>query len=373
MAIYDASGNALSSVYDASGTELLNAYDARGTVIYTRYAPEPTGEVAIHGKLRKVGKYLVDKNGRQMEIRGVGTHHLLQYTNLHTYDAINSLKSYGVNCLRICAYLEDWDFASSDGEIAYGYVSHPTETKAEIEKLIDICVSLGMYILLDWHVLGNGTNGQSAPTGAAAFHQTEAEEFFTYFSSKYANLPNMMYELANEPYKSTYAQCVSFVTAIRNIITANVDDPIMVMNGPSANGASTMYDNLRNAGITDVFVSNHQYGQNQVTNYTNQWNNNYPLFNTEWGNSSSSGDGAGSDANAIAMLEWHHTYGVPHAVWKYTDQTMATSLLKNLGTINSSTYANGFDDDDLSHNGTLFLKRFQLYATTDYIERDVVS
>jgi hypothetical protein len=52
---------------------------------------------------------------------------------------------------------------------------------------------------------------------------------------------------------------------------------------------------------------------------------------------------------------------------------MSTSLLKNLGTINSTTYADGFGDDDLSHNGTLFLKRFQSYATTDYIERDVIE
>ena len=373
MAVYDANGNVLSAVYDADGSELMNAYDADGSVIYSKAEPTPTGDVQIHGKLRKVGKYLVDKDGRQMEIRGVGTHHLLQYSNLYTLKAIRSLKNYGVNCLRICVYLEDWYFASSDGQIAYGYISHPTETKSEIEKLINICVNLGMYILLDWHVLGSGTNGQSAPTGTAALHQAEAEEFFAYFSTKYANLPNMMYELANEPYNVTVADCIPFVESIRSIIRSNVVDPVMVMNGTGYNSAYLMYDALSNVGISDVFVSNHQYGMNKVSEYTNWWNNGYPLFDTEWGNSSSSGDGTGSDANAIAMLEWHHTYGVPHSVWKYTDQTMATSFLKNLGTINSPTYADGFGDDDLSHNGTLFLKKFQAYATTDYIERDVIE
>lgn len=362
MAVYDANGSILSAVYDADGTELMNAYDLDGTVIYSKAEPQPTSPVSVHGKLTKKGKYLVDKDSRQMEIRAVGIHHILQYSNLHTYDAISSLKSYGVNCLRLSIYLDDYYFQASDGEIAYGYISHPTQTKAAIESLVSICVELGLYVIIDWHVMG-GT----------PFYQSAAESFFTYFAKKYANLPNVMYELANEPYQKTMEGCVSFVQAIRPIIKRYVTNPIMIMNGVTGNDADVLYDALANAGITDVFVSNHQYGQNKVAAYTTMWNNDYPLFNTEWGNSTGSGDGAGSDTNAIAMLEWYHTTGVPQGVWKFTDQTMTTSFLNNLGAINSPTYAEGFDDDDLSHNGTLFLKRFQSYATTDYIERDIIS
>ena len=312
------------------------------------------------GKLQKSGVDLVDKNGEKFEIRGVGTHHLLQYSNLHTKACLESLKYFGVNCIRLSVYLEDYNFASSDDELAYGYISKPEEHKTHMDNIIADCIDLGLYVIIDWHVLGYGTNGQK-PVASESLHEIEGKEFFTYFANKYANCDNIMYEIANEPYTLSSTQCLNFVKNVRNIIKNKVNNPIMIMNNGN-DGVSGMYNTLKNEGITDIFISAHHYGSNPSSTYQTYIDSGIPMFISEWGNSSSSGDGAGNDTNATNFLEWCHNKKVPHCIWKYTDQTMTTSLLKNLGSINNSHYVNGFKEDDLSDNGKLNFNKFKEYA-----------
>ena len=101
---------------------------------------------------------------------------MLQYKNLHNWQLFNTLKNYGVNLIRISTYLHDRTFAKSDGELAKGYLSSKDETIAEIEKIIKICVDLGMYCIIDWHNLDDNI----------MTYKDDAIEFFDYFSKKYA-------------------------------------------------------------------------------------------------------------------------------------------------------------------------------------------
>lgn len=373
MAIYSRNGSLINTVNDVSGGTLTQAFDVSGNVVFQSFHDL----FSQRGKPSKSGKYLVGENGKQLELRGIGTHHILQYSNLHTRQAIESLKDYGVNMVRISIYLEDYIFASSDNEIAYGYISHPTETKQAIENLIDILVDLDMYVLLDWHVYSGGAvegKGLIGPTltPEEAFHKTEAAEFFSYFSQLYANTPNVMYELCNEPLKSSVSDVVAFAVPLINIIKNNIQNPVIVVGSADWSNVSSQYSAFQNANITDVFISSHNYGTNVSSTYRTSWNNGVPIFITEWGNSGSSGDGGGSVVNTQAMLDFYHETGIPNAFWKFTDQTMTTSALKNRGSINSSYYSNGFGDGDLSTNGTLFLKdNFLPFATTNHITRQV--
>ena len=44
------------------------------------------GDCKSNGKLFKSGTDIVNSDGTIVELRGVGTHHLLQYNNLHTWE-----------------------------------------------------------------------------------------------------------------------------------------------------------------------------------------------------------------------------------------------------------------------------------------------
>ena len=158
-----------------------------------------------HGALHKEGTRIVDKNGYPVEIRGIGTHQLLQFTNIQTKKGIETLQYYGVNCLRLTAYLEDAVRVNSNGEMSYGYLNHVEETRARMDELIEWCVELGLYVIVDWNLL--------ATDGLMSGHIDEAKAFFEYFASKYKNCDNVIYEICNEPFGNdetldTYMPCV---------------------------------------------------------------------------------------------------------------------------------------------------------------------
>lgn len=340
------------------------------------------GYAKTTGKLHKNGKYIVDANEVPVELRGYGLHGLLQYNNLHGRKPLECLRNYGVNMIRISVYLEDYIFNDSDGEIAYGYLSHPDETKAEIERIIKNCIDLGLYILLDWHVFSyqTGIVNHAAYTGTDVLHETEAVEFFTYFTQKYGDCPNMLWEIANEPHNLTPAQLAPFVQTIRDIIVANVSDPVMVCGntgyGDTAAICQQLYDELAdNYDITDVFISPHAYPPE--TGFLNAMkamhNADFPVFSTEWGNSSSSGSGGSDDTKTNAFLDYMHEVGLPQAAWKFTDQTYLCSVLKNQGIINSEKWLDGFGPTDISQNGTVVLNRWASYVRNKWIEREAVT
>lgn len=354
--IYDVNGNAVpmeSAAYDLSGNALSagdhEAFNANRDLYFFR------------GKPTKSEKYLVGEDGKQLEIRGVGTHGLLQYSNLHSLEAIRSLRAFGVNCIRISVYLEDYTFLNSDGIKAYGYLSKPTESKAEIEKIVGYCEQLGMYVILDWHIYSWG-----AGSGTGIFHQTEATEFFTYFCNLYKDKPFVMYEIANEPNHTTTAETLPYITAMHTLIHSIVDDPIIVM-GKCSDSMEVLHDTLAANGMGDIFLSCHAYSTSvDVDRYKEWWDKGYPLFNTEWGNSQSSGDGDRVDGRTTALLKYYHREKIPNSIWKFTDQVMTTALLKNRGSINSPYYSNGFMEADLSPNGTLNFTWWKYFATTGH-------
>ena len=319
-----------------------------------------------HGKLYKNGKYLVDLEGKQVEIRGIGTHHLLQFKNLHTKECLETLKYYGINCIRLSAYLKTQLFNASNNEYAKGYVDSIAETRAHIEEIVSYCVELGLYVILDWHM--HATNSY------ADMYETEAIDFFTYYSDKYKDTPNVFYELANEPYSITATELITFISKVRPVILANNPTAIMLC-GNAKEGIETFYTKLVAAGYTDIFVCPHSYGESVKVQYSKWFNNGYPLFVSEWGNSNGYGDGEGNDAATTDLLEWLHETGVGTCFWKYTDQTMTTSILKNRdGLIGNPYYKyGGFTEEDLSYNGKLYLNTFQDYAFENYIERTALD
>ena len=325
------------------------------------------GLVAANGKLTKSGLFVTNSSGKKIELRGVGLHYLLQYKNLHNWQLFNTLKNYGVNLIRISTYLHDIIPQKSDGELAKGYLSSKVETIAEIEKIIKICVDLGMYCIIDWHNLDDNI----------MTYKDDAIEFFDYFSKKYGDIPNILYEVSNEPYNDSASTVAAYVNELRKTILANTTNPIIITGVGMAEKADDTFatrslalkNELSAIGITDVFISPHFYGYNFSTIIESCLQNDIPLFISEWGNSDSNGDGQFHDNESTLSMRKIHEECIPNAVWKLTDQAMTSSLLSNHGFINSYRYQYGFTFEDLSRNGMLILGLFRQFATNMYIER----
>lgn len=315
------------------------------------------------GALHKNGINIVDENNNPVVLNGIGTHYLLDYDGLHTYDSIETLKYYGINCLRITAYTADHNMRLSGGndglawKFCYGYITKKEETKAVIESLVDICSNLGMYCIIDWHILA----GQQAANIA-----TEMNEFFTYFSTKYANNPHVIYELLNEPFANTAAELATTMKNAYDIIRAN-NPTAVIVTGIGSDESSAMVNVLNSNGMSDVFVSRHFYqtGTGGDLSYLVQeeYDANFPMFYTEWGNSDANGAGEYFDTYSQALMDKMHSLNRSNCCWKFTYQNMTTAVLNwSLLAQDGNGYKyGGFNDVELSHNGKFYFGNYQSY------------
>ena len=173
-----------------------------------------------------------------------------------------------------------------------------------------------------------------------------------------------MYELHNEPYQNSAQQLLSGVQENARIIRENVPDAILICghgNDWETNAVDTMNKLFNIDNNLDIFISPHIYTGDQAVDYIREFTTkNAPIFVTEWGNSSLTGDEKPNDEVANEMFEYCHTNHINYCLWKLTYQNMDTAILKSDLYKNMNTYEfGGFKNSDLSHNGKLYFKNIR--------------
>lgn len=105
-----------------------------------------------------------------------------------------------------------------------GYIDNPS-VKNKVKEAVEAAKELGIYVIIDWHILNDGNPNQN---------KEKAKEFFKEMSSLYGNTPNVIYEIANEPNGDVnwkrdikpYAEEV--ISVIRKMIqtTSSLSEPV---------------------------------------------------------------------------------------------------------------------------------------------------
>ena len=162
----------------ACGLALLGcASTARGPV------PATVAQASLpakYGKLQVVGTHLCDSSGKPVQLRGMSTMGLQWNGEIVNEAAFAALaKDWKVDVVRLAMYVGEG-----------GYAAHP-ELKQLVWKGVDLAIKYGMYVMVDWHVLTPGNPNDPVYRGAQAF--------FDEASKKYAKVPNVLYEIMNEP------------------------------------------------------------------------------------------------------------------------------------------------------------------------------
>lgn len=184
--------------------------------------PPAGSPVAANGRLRTQGNRIVNRDGAPVQLRGVCTHGLQWhgefYRNGRVVDAAATM--WGADVVRIAVYVYEG-----------GYLDHPTLTPADFDAMIDVlvdrCIRAGVYCIIDWHVHHPGDPMRYLEAAKAFFDKT---------ARRYAGVPNVMYEIANEP-NSTGLQGVAEPRDVRWAdIVAYADEiiPVIRRHSPEA-------------------------------------------------------------------------------------------------------------------------------------------
>ncbi len=140
--------------------------------------------VERHGKLRVEGNRMVNKDGIPPQLRGISLSWSLwggkKYYNTKVIDWLT--KDFKINLLR----------ASMGVEPEGGYLKNSDEQMKLMTTVIDRAISNGIYVLIDWH------------DHNADLHLEESKAFFALMAKKYSGVPNVIYEIFNEPAKQNW-------------------------------------------------------------------------------------------------------------------------------------------------------------------------
>lgn len=299
----------------------------------------------VHGKLAVSGTDLVDASGSKFRLKGVSTHGLTWFADFVSKDTYQYFKdSFGINLVRFAMYTDTGD--------SYGYCSGGN--KSEIEELlgkgVDAATDLGLYAIIDWHILNDNDPNM---------HIDDAKDFFDRISKKYASYGNVIYEIANEPNGGTTWDSVkSYAETIIPIIRKNAPDAIIIVGTPTW---SQDVDVAAADPITDqtnLMYAVHFYAATHKDDLRNKvqsaLDSGLPVFVSEFGLCDASGNGSIDYDQSDAWFDLIGDKNLSYAAWNISNKAETSSLFDS-----SCTKKSGFTDDDLSDSGRYIKEKIE--------------
>lgn len=288
------------------------------------------------GRLQVSGTKLTDESGNIIQLRGVSTHGISWFPDYVNYDAFATLKNdWGANVVRIAMYPEEYNGYLSGGDKA--------ALKQIIDNGVNYATQLGMYVIIDWHVLNY----------APSRHTQEACDFFAEMASKYSGHDNVIYEICNEPVGADwnsdikpYAETV--IGTIRQF-----DDHALILVG--TNTWSQDVDSVVGNTLDDgnVMYVAHFYAGTHKENIRNKistaLNAGVPVFISECSICDASGNGGIDYASANEWLNFMNSNQLSFIAWSLSNKAETSALISS-----GCSAKSGWSDGDLSETGRWF-------------------
>lgn len=291
-------------------------------------AAYPAGSpVAVNGKLHVSGTKMVNECGYTVQLHGMSTHGPQWFPNCYCQEALQTMvDDWKINIFRYAMYVQE-----------QGYTTNPSKWKQEIDKYADYCEQLGIYFLIDWHVLNPGNPNTNL---------NEAIDFWNYMSSKHASKKHVLYEICNEPNSGTQWSgnngVKEYAEKIISTIRKNDPNTIIIVGTPTwsqdVDVASQNKLSDKNVMYTLHFYAG-SHGQQLRQKAETAMNNGCAIFVTECGTSSASGDGSYSPDAMRTWVSWMNQHDISWCNWSFADKREVASAL-NEGACNSKSWNN---------------------------------
>ena len=328
-------GNNSNNNNDNNNNNTSTAKKPAATVPPAPSDPKGTTPVSQHGQLSVKNGQLVDKSGKGYQLRGMSTHGLTWFPEFVNESAFKTLRDdWNTNVVRLAMYVDEW----GNGQCYMGNKSGSLEL---LEKGVDICIKLDMYVIIDWHVLNPGDPSK---------YTNEAKSFFETVSKRYAKYPNVIYEICNEPNggASWSGNIKPYAEKIIPVIRKNAPNSVIIVGTPtwSQEIDKPLSDPLNYKNVMYAFhfyAATHSGLRSNVENCVAQG---LPVFVSEFGTCDASGGGANDFNETQKWLSYFDKQGISYCNWSICNKDETCSVLR------PGTSANGnWSESDLTENG----------------------
>lgn len=295
-----------------------------------------------HGKIRVSGADLVDEKGEKFQLYGMSTHGIAWYPQyVSTLSFITMRDEWNTNCIRLAMYTDE----------NMGYCSNGD--KEELKKLIRTGVEaadgLGMYVIIDWHVL----NDQDPNV-----YKDEAIEFFREMSELYSDHDNIIYEICNEPNTSArWSDVKSYAEEVIPVIRGNDEDAVIIV------GTTNWCQDLDQALADPLEFDNIMYSLHFYAETHRDWlreraeaciESGLPVFISEFNICDAGGRGNVNTEEGEKWFRLIEEYNLSYMCWSLANNSDSCSVFTE-----DNQRTSGWKDEDLSEGGKWIIEKFR--------------
>lgn len=295
--------------------------------------------VAAHGQLSVSGTQMVDQYGQTFQLRGVSTHGIAWFPEYVNYEAFQTMRDeWGVNAVRLAMYTAESSGYCTGGDQNY--------LKGLVKNGVSYATELGMYVIIDWHVL-NDNNPNT--------YKSQAIEFFTEMATLYRDNNNVIYEICNEPCNGTsWSEIKSYANDVIATIRAIDPDAIIIVGTPNWSQQVDQAAADPITGYSNIMYALHFYAATHTDSLRQTMvsaiNAGLPVIVSEYGICDASGSGGIDEAQANQWVSVMNQYGVSYMIWNLSNKNETSALISS-----SCSKTSGWSYDELSASGKWFV------------------
>lgn len=332
------------NIIENNEIEINNTYDtntnSNSNIIDNNQINEQSNEISNnpqtpiqkYGKLKVEQSKLVSEDGNTVILKGISTHGIEwfpQYVNKESFKLMRD--EYNMNLIRLAVYSE-------------GYNEKQNKI---IEEGIDYATDLGMYVIVDWHILNDNNPN---------INKEKAKVFFSYIANKYKNNINIIYEICNEPNGNTMWEkdIKPYAEDMINLIHGINEDAIILCGTPQFCQKINEVTKSPITGHKNIMYTLHFYASTHKQELRNELSDaiekGLPIFVSEFGISEASGNGSINIDEANKWIDLLISNNISFVYWNLSNKNESTAFLRN-----STSKINNWSVEELSDAGKWFI------------------
>lgn len=270
--------------------------------------PPHNSAVAINGKLQVIGTQLSNQKGEPLTLSGASFGWHCLWPRFYNDSVVQWLSS-------------DWKCNVVRAALGVGlknsYLENPDFAKKCINQVVDGAIQQGIYVLIDFH--------------SHKLHTAEAKTFFAEMATKYKDVPNVIYEIWNEPDYYSWTVVKTYSEEVISTIRAIDPDNLILVGSPHWDQDIDSVAANPIKGQTNIMYTMHFYAGTHK-----QWLRDrtdsaiakgIPVFISECAGMEATGDGPINYAEWNAFLNWMEARKLSWIVWSVSDKIETCSML----------------------------------------------